>query len=202
MIIQFADLKPLQRYHMMTQTIIPRPIAWVLTENDNGSSNLAPFSYFTALCSDPALVVLSIGKKPDGSLKDTRHNLASGRECVIHIANIEQAPAVTDSSATMEYGQSEVDALGLRLVPFENGLARIEQCPVAYRCKLFDMHEIGPNQQGIIYCELLSVYVCDEAVEAEGSRMTIAPEVINPLARLGGASYAGLSSSFKIERPE
>ena len=74
MIIQFADLKPLQRYHMMTQTIIPRPIAWVLTENDNGSSNLAPFSYFTALCSDPALVVLSIGKKPDGSLKDTRHN--------------------------------------------------------------------------------------------------------------------------------
>ena len=76
----FSDLNPSERYHIMTQVVIPRPIAWVLTANDGDQSNhsssrfnLAPFSYFNAISSDPPLVMMSIGKKPDGEEKDTRH---------------------------------------------------------------------------------------------------------------------------------
>jgi len=63
MIIDFSELKPRQIYKTMIQTIIPRPIAWTLTENDNGSFNLAPFSYFNAIGSNPPMVSLSIEKK-------------------------------------------------------------------------------------------------------------------------------------------
>ena len=64
--LDFSTLSANQRYHLMTQTIIPRPIAWVLTDSNNGSFNLAPFSYFTAVSSAPPMLMLSVGKKPNG----------------------------------------------------------------------------------------------------------------------------------------
>lgn len=202
MIINLSELAPSQCYHLMTQTVIPRPIAWVLSVNDNGSHNLAPFSFFNALASEPPLVVLSIGKKPEGELKDTRRNLLSGRDCVIHIASVKQAALVTQSAASLAYGESELAQLGIDLVPFEDGLHRLADCAVAYRAKLYDSHEIGPNQQGIIYCELTSVYLADQAVSQEGGRLSISAAAIDPLARLGAAEYAGLSDTFTIDRPD
>jgi len=61
--LNFKDLTANQCYGAMVQTIVPRPIAWVLSDNGDGSHNVAPFSFFTGICSDPPLLVLSIGKK-------------------------------------------------------------------------------------------------------------------------------------------
>ena len=69
MIVELHSLTPAQVYLHMIQVLVPRPIAWVLSENASGSFNLAPFSYFNAVCSDPPLIMLSVGKKPDGSFK-------------------------------------------------------------------------------------------------------------------------------------
>jgi len=68
------DKKVNESYKLMAQTIIPRPIAWVVTE-DEGVVNIAPFSYFIGLSSDPATVLISVGHKPDGSPKDTLANI-------------------------------------------------------------------------------------------------------------------------------
>ena len=65
MYIDFGDMTPQQVYITMTQTVIPRPIAWVLSENADASLNLAPYSYFNAVSSDPALVMISAGVKPE-----------------------------------------------------------------------------------------------------------------------------------------
>jgi len=54
--IDMSTLSPAQAYAMMTQTVIPRPIAWILTGNSDNTYNLAPFSYFNALASDPPIV--------------------------------------------------------------------------------------------------------------------------------------------------
>ena len=104
MIINFSTIEPLQRYHLLTQTVIPRPIAWVLSQNDTeaGSNyNLAPFSFFNVICSNPPLMMLSIGKKTDDDLKDTRHNILSGREFVIDIASLSQAEPLNASAAAL-----------------------------------------------------------------------------------------------------
>ena len=71
-----------ETYKLMAQTIIPRPIAWVVTEND-GVINVAPFSYFIGLSSEPASVLISVGHKNDGTPKDTLANIRKHKKCTI-----------------------------------------------------------------------------------------------------------------------
>ena len=71
-----------ESYKLMAQTIIPRPIAWVVTE-DEGVVNIAPFSYFIGLSSDPASVLISVGHKADGTPKDTLANIRKHQKCTI-----------------------------------------------------------------------------------------------------------------------
>ena len=201
MIINFQQTEPATRYHLLTQTVIPRPIAWVLSENSDASINLAPFSFFNAMCSDPPLLALSIGKKPDGELKDTRRNLLDRRDCVVHIAHQQQAVEVTASAASLAYGDSEVKDLAL--VEFSGcSLPRLADCSVAYHCRFYDVHELGPQQQAIIYLEVLNLYLSDDIVTALDQRYVIDAKAIDPLARLGGASYAGLGEAFSVARPK
>lgn len=203
MVIDFNDLSATARYHVITQTVLPRPIAWVLSINEDGTTNLAPFSYFTAICSDPPLVVLSIGKKRDGWLKDTRKNIASGRPFVIHIAGVDQAEHLNQSAAEMDYGDSEVLASNLPLAEFPGcDVPRLAACQVAFHCSLFDIHEIGPKKQGVIYAEIKQVYLADTIAEQTEGRYKIDAERINPLARLGGTNYAGLGRYFSLDRPK
>ena len=87
--LDFSNFSATQRYHLMTQTIIPRPIAWALTASEDGSLNLAPFSYFTAVSSEPPILMLSVGKKPNGDDKDTFVNVKNNKQMVIALtANV------------------------------------------------------------------------------------------------------------------
>jgi flavin reductase (DIM6/NTAB) family NADH-FMN oxidoreductase RutF len=222
MIINFTTETPSSRYHLLTQTIIPRPIAWVLSENapivanDTGdgitaagqasSFNLAPFSFFNALCSDPPLLVMSIGKKPDGSVKDTRHNITSGRDFVVHIPSTSQAQAVSQSAANLEYGDSEALAGQLDLVAFPGcPVPRVADCHIAYHCRLYDVHEIGPQQQpkqqAIIYAEVVQLYMSDAVAVAADGRYVVDAQALDPLARLGLSAYAALGHAFNLQRP-
>ena len=204
MIIDFATEAALNRYHLMTQTLLPRPIAWVLSLNEAESPepyNLAPFSYFNAISSEPPLLMLSIGHKPTGGVKDTRKNLLSRRDFVIHIASVKQAAALNASAAPLAYGESEIAAAGIELEPFAGCKApRIKACPVAFHCRYFDDHNVG--NQAVIYAEILQLYIHDENIERQGSRYQIDTQKLDPLARLGGSNYAGLGEVFSLARPK
>ena len=206
--IDLSQLSSSGVYHLMTQTIIPRPIAWVLSRNEDDSHNLAPFSYFNAVCSDPPLMMLSMGKKPDGSAKDTVTNLQVGTECIVHIANAAQAETVTQPAASMAYGESEITANNIELIDHQGWpLPRIKECPIAYHCKVHSTQEIGNTPQQLVFVEALSLYVDDRAVvsseiDVQKGRVTINALAINPLARLGAAQYADLGSVFSKVRPE
>ena len=82
MIFDTATNSTNENYKLMAQTIIPRPIAWVVSE-DEGVVNIAPFSYFAPLSSSPATVILSVGHKSDGTPKDTLVNLRKTKRCTI-----------------------------------------------------------------------------------------------------------------------
>lgn len=202
----FVDLSQLSSdriYHMMTQSLIPRPVAWVLSENDNNSLNLAPFSYFSAVSSDPPLLMLSIGEKPDGSPKDSRVNIIERSHCVIHIAPASLAGAVTESSRTLAAGQSELDVLGLELIAF-NGftMPRLADCPVAMACELYRAEQIT-TKQTMLLVEVKHFYLDDHLLEQdERGRLIIDAHKIDPLARLGGNQYGLLGKIISIARPK
>jgi flavin reductase (DIM6/NTAB) family NADH-FMN oxidoreductase RutF len=117
--IKLDELSDKQTYFAMTQTIMPRPIAWVLSENADGSLNLAPYSYFNAVCTDPPLVVVSINLQDDGSEKDTLRNIRERSQFVIHIASDNQLDVLNQSSATLPPGESEVLASNLSTTPVD-----------------------------------------------------------------------------------
>lgn len=201
--IDLSTLSSNRVYHLMTQTIIPRPIAWVLSLNEDKSHNLAPFSYFNAVCSDPPLMMLSMGKKPDGTTKDTVTNLPIGAKCIVHIAHAAQAEIVTKTAASMPYGDSEVTANNIELITHQDWpLPRIKDCPIAYYCKVHSTQELGNTPQQLVFVEALSLYVDEQAVDEKDGRMTIDALAVNPLARLGAAQYANLGEVFSKVRPD
>ena len=190
-------------YQHLVQTVIPRPVAWVLSENRNGSYNLAPFSYFNAVCSDPPLVLLSIGRKPDGTPKDTRANIEQRRHFVVHIAHRELVDVVNASSATLPADVSEVERLGLVTVSWPgSALPRLADCRIALACRLFDIRELGPEGQALILGRVQRVY-WDDAVcirDAQG-RLKVDVARADPLARLGIDEYLFTGEVHRLRRP-
>lgn len=200
--IELSNMSSTAVYHLMTQTIIPRPIAWVLSKNNDDSLNLAPFSYFNAVCSDPPLCMLSMGKKPDGTTKDTVANLIEEAYCVVHIAHAQQSDVVTATAASLQYGESEIEANQIKLIEHADWpLQRIADCPIAYLCKVHSTQKIGNASQQIIFVEAIELYVDDNAVNQTNNRIVIDALKVNPLARLGASQYANLGEVFTKSRP-
>lgn len=202
--IDFSNFSSNQRYHLMTQTIIPRPIAWVLTDSGNESYNLAPFSYFTAVSSDPAILMISVGKKSDNENKDTLTNVLKNKKMVIHIASEKLADIVTQTAATLAHGESELNDTSLSTTAFEGfSLPRLEQCDVAYGCELYEIKELGDLPQTLIFVEIKHLYLNDSVVQLDAKkRLKVASDKIKPLARLGGGEYASITAPFSIQRPK
>ncbi|WP_156905247.1 flavin reductase family protein [Neptunomonas japonica] len=190
-------------YHVLTQIIIPRPVAWVLTEHQNGKYNLAPFSYFSAVCADPPIMMISVGKKPDGSEKDTYQNIIERGNFVIHIASSDLAGVVTKSSAVLEQGKSEVDLCDLETVDVEGfSLPRVIGPKVAMSCRLYEEKTLGNNGQHLIFGVIEKVWLDERvAVTNEKGRLEVSAAAVDPISRLGGNEYATLGDVLNIPRP-
>lgn len=203
MIIDFTAMPSDRVYHCMTQSVIPRPVAWVLSENPDGDYNLAPFSFFNAVTADPPLIMLSMGRKPDGDFKDTRVNIEERKKFVIHIAHNELAKAMTETSRSLPHGVSEVAENGLEMVPFDGfELPRLAECRIALACELFQLQELGPNRQSVIFGQVQQLYVDDgAATRDEKDRLRIDANAINPIGRLGANEYVTFGDVITIPRP-
>ena len=204
MILDLSQLKPAQIYFQMIQTLIPRPIAWVLSEIEHNKYNLAPFSYFNAVCSDPPLIMLSVGKKPDGSFKDTRVNIEQRKDFVVHIAHLDMLEALNQSSATLAADVSEIDRLGLETTGFEGSrLPRIKACRIAYACECYQIHELGSTPQSVIYGKVNRIFIDDSITRTndKGHVKVLAAE-LDPVARLGASEYMRFGDIIELKRPK
>ena len=206
--IDFSSLSATHAYHLMTQTVVPRPIAWVLTENETGTGNdrynLAPFSYFNAVASDPPTLMISIGTKPGGEQKDTLRNILRNGRLVIHIAGTDRIDALNQSAASLPYGDSELALSALDTEPLEQfPLPRLSACKIAFACSLDHTHEIGEAPQTLVFARIHSACVEDDIlnIDAETGRYSIDAEGLDPLARLGGNHYAQLGRHITLKRP-
>ena len=210
-IADFRGLSVMERYILMTQAVIPRPVAWMLTENEGESGsgvggrrsfNLAPFSYFNALSSDPPLVGVSVTEKPEGGEKDTLLNVRRTGMFAAHIAPMGMLEELNASSAGLPYGESEVERLGLKTESFGDfGLPRVAGCPAVFGCDLHQEVRLGPTQV-LILGEVRLLYAAEEVLEKDAKgRTTISAEKMNPVARLGAGNYAGLGKFAVLKRP-
>ena len=202
--IDLDQLSPADVYGLMIRTIVPRPIAWVLSDNGNETYNVAPFSYFNGVTSRPPTLSISIGRKRDKSKKDTWRNIEERGHFVVHIPHRGQAEAVAQTAASLPFGESELPLAALEVVA-EDGwqLPRLKSARVAMLCRKHQIVEIGPGPQGLVIGEILSVHLDDAVATASDSSIpTISATDLDPLARLGGDDYCGVSPAFTVARPE
>jgi len=190
MLIDFSQKDPTQRYHLMTNVIVPRPIAWVVTEGE--VTNVAPFSYFTAISSEPAAVLVSIGHRPDGSPKDTLRNLRQNKRCTICIVDEAHFDAMHQSAEGLAANESELEHFN---IPTRIVLEGYPPMPTGIKAAMFGhyIQEVDlPGSQTVpVIIEIDQLYV-DEAVVIDAEKIKLS---LDAVARMGG-NYRALGEEM------
>jgi flavin reductase (DIM6/NTAB) family NADH-FMN oxidoreductase RutF len=184
-----------ENYKLLTNLVLPRPIAWVTTQSESGVVNLAPFSFFNAVGSDPLYVIISIGRRDDGELKDTANNIEFSREFVVNLVTEELFDAMNISAADFPAEQSELEAAHLhtaRSVHIKT--PRVAQSQASLECKLFSAQPLGANT--LFIGEVVMFHVADHLI---GPRLHV--NNFAPIGRLGSPSvYCRTTDRFDIAR--
>ena len=192
MLIDYGDKALTQRYQLMAQTIIPRPIAWVVTEND-GVVNVAPFSYFMGLSSEPATMVISVGHKSDGSQKDTLRNLRESKKCTICMVDGALLEKMHFSSKELDASLSEADIFNIPLTrPYDDFPPMVEGTPSAFFCEFYQEFELKGSRTIPLVVEIKQQYINDDCI-SDRETMHISYDAV---ARVG-KSYAMMSEEIK-----
>jgi flavin reductase (DIM6/NTAB) family NADH-FMN oxidoreductase RutF len=188
-------LSKADKYKLLTNLVVPRPIAWVSTVNSEGLVNLAPFSFFNAVCADPLYVVVSIGRRDNGAPKDTAANIEISGEFVVNLVTEDLLSAMNISAADYPPDQSELSAAGLRATPSVRVKPpRLSLAQVSLECRLHQALQLGANT--LFIGEVLMFHVADDLL---GLRLHI--DHFAPIGRLGSPSvYCRTTDRFELAR--
>lgn len=159
-----ASLDPDVCARLMTATIVPRPIAWIVTLAGDGTRNAAPFSFFNALCSWPPVLGFGAQPRDDGSPKDTIANIRETGEFVVNLVSHAQAEAMNATAAQHPPDTDEIALAGLADTP-SNMVAppRVAEAPVAFECRLRSVIDIA-GARAIILGDVVMIHVADHAI--------------------------------------
>jgi flavin reductase (DIM6/NTAB) family NADH-FMN oxidoreductase RutF len=195
-------------YHWMVSTIVPRPIAWVSTLNEDGSANLAPFSFFTGATSAPPTCIICVSRKGGrkalgvpNEKKDTWANIERTGEYVIHVVPDALAQPMNATSKEYPHGTDELVVAGLTKAASERiAPPRVAEAPVAMECRLEKLVEVGSPgaETAVIIGEILLWHVSDELLV--GGRIDFGK--LDAIGRLGGPGYTRTRDRFDMPRPK
>jgi len=205
MIVNPADLTRKERYKFVIGAILPRPIAWVSTIDKAGNLNVAPFSYFTAVCNTPMTLLFCPAYSPiveKEGRKDTLRNIEAIPEFVINLVNEDVAEAMNLTSAILPQGQSEFEYAGITPAPSETiRVSRVAEAPIAYECKLQRIVTVNdqPGGGSAVFGEVQRIHIRDDIFDSE--RGYIMLDKYKPIGRLGGNGYVRVTDTFEMQRP-
>ncbi len=198
--LDFSHLSPVEAYRWLASTITPRPIAWVSTRSAAGVSNLAPFSFFQVISSNPATLLINVGLK-DGALKDTARNARDSGELVVQLVSAGQAEAMNASAAALAHGVSEFEHCGIASEPSSRVQApRVAGAPVAFECRVAQILPYPPQTPNceLIFAEVLVAHIDDRVLDSDGR---IDAARLDLVGRLGGSHYSFTRDRFQLQRP-
>jgi len=195
------DTDPKDMYQFLIGAISPRPIALVSTISESGMLNLAPYSFFTALSYNPAMLAFSCNLKGgDVKEKDTLINLKKTKNCVVNIVNYEISRQMTLCSIVYEHGISEFEKSGL--TPIRSDLVssfRVKESPVQFECTVHNILALG-NEAGasnLIICNIEKMHVL-KSIMTDNLRR-IDPNRLDVMGRLGRSNYVRVKGDNIIE---
>ena len=163
MTIEFENIEPIDRYKIMSHTVIPRPIAWIVTQNQ--TLNIAPFSYFMALSSNPPTLVVSIGHKKDGSPKDSLKNIQESKKCTICMVSSDFLEKMHFSSKELPESISEAKIFDIETKKiFKDYPPIVKDTPAAFFCSLYQVIDLKGSKTIPLVLEIDKYYVDDKFI--------------------------------------
>jgi flavin reductase (DIM6/NTAB) family NADH-FMN oxidoreductase RutF len=192
-----AKLNPADRYKLLIGAVVPRPIAFVSTVSPAGpdgtrSFNLAPFSFFNAVASQPMTMLFCPANTNDGHEKDTLRNAkptseGGTGEFVVNIVPHAIARQMASCAEPLAYGQSEWELSKLTQAPSDVVLPpRVRECPVAFECRTLSVTRLAPGQPGggnIVLGQVVAVWINDDLVN---DRLHVDGAKLDAIGRMGG----------------
>lgn len=182
-----SDLSQRERYKVLTSFVLPRPIAWVTSQNADGVVNAAPFSFFNVFCEDPPLCMFAVNRRPDGREKDTMINVQRLGEFVVNLTDEPLARAMHESSGDFPPEIGEPDYLGLKLAPSSKiAVPRLADAPFAMECRTWKLIDVNGDRQ-LIMGEGIHFHIRDELWDGEAMRVHM--ERYHPIGRMFADRY-------------
>lgn len=202
MIVPFeADLTalaPALRYKLLAALVVPRPIALVTTVGPDGVVNAAPFSFFNVFSEDPALVVLGIQARADGTPKDTLKHIRETGVFVVNLVDEPIADKMNVCSVDFPTDMSEIEAAGLSLLPGVSvPVPRIAEAPAALECRHHMTLEVTFRRH-LCIGTVVRLHARPGIIDPAQLRVNL--DVYKPVARLFGNLYARLGEKFALKR--
>lgn len=196
----FAEIAAKDRYKLMVSTIVPRPIAWVVTQSAAGVVNAAPYSFFNGVGGDPPLISISIEGRSGGGRKDTAVNIRQSGQFVVNMVDYAVAQEMVVTAIDFAPEVSEVEearlttAASVKVMP-----PRIAQSPVAFECEVYKIVEL-PNDRDLVLGRILYMHIADEAM-LDAARTYVDTPVLDLVGRMhGGGWYCRTRDQFEVQR--
>ena len=201
MILDPATTPKSEFYPWLIRCLVPRPIACVSTTSREGVHNLAPFSFFPAISTEPPTLCFAPGRHPvTGAKKDTLVNIEATGDFVVNVVPQELATEMNETATDFPHGVSEFEAAQVTAVPAERVKApRVQESPIHFECERYEIVQIGPDGPGgaaLVIGRIMLLHV-DDRVLTNGK---VDYDLFSPLARLGGMEYARLGERFQMAR--
>ncbi|MFO1444948.1 flavin reductase family protein [Bacillus sp. Bva_UNVM-123] len=190
-----------ESYKLLVGAILPRPIAFVTTINNNGIINAAPFSFFTAICADPLLICFSpMRRGTDHHKKDTLSNIEATKEFVINVVSEDIVEQMNHCAADFPAEIDELEVSGLNKAESKTvKVPRIKESKVHLECKLEQILHFGEHAGAgsLVIGKVVHVQVADELYE-NGKINTLK---LKPVGRLAGQMYTKpIADTFELVR--
>ena len=201
MIIDPANQSFSENHKLMIGSIVPRPIALVSTISKGNINNVAPFSYFNGVCSNPPTIMFAPARRGyDGKTKDTLNNIRETNEFAINIVSEEIVEPMVACSTDYSDEVDEFKISDFTPIQCDKILApRVEESKVVFECKLNTIIEIGPSKPGggfVVIGEIVLFHINDDVFK-DGK---IDLSILNPVGRLSGNKYSRVFDSFEVKR--
>jgi len=199
MLFDFETISAQDRYKLVVSSVVPRPIAWVVSQDAAGVVNAAPYSFFNAFSSNPVVVGIGCGPKAPGALKDTAANIRATGEFVVCLVPETAIHQMNATAVDFAAGVDELAEAGLhRIASAKVKPPRIAESPVALECVTYQLVPAGEHT--IVLGRVVAVHIQDDCV-LDAAKCYVDTPKMNLVGRMHGRGwYARTTDRVEVPR--